>query len=119
MKYIAGTTIEKATRKEVTSMSSEKYSGRYVDCDVCPENPVSWRFFPKRKSGKVGYADAIQELFDQGMNGNMYAQIFRVPEEFPACADNNMELMEPEDACKILAEWCHFKLFDSKGNQIV
>ena len=50
-------------------MSADRYSGRYADFDTCPENPVSWRFFPKRKGGKVGYADALQELFDNGMNG--------------------------------------------------
>ncbi len=96
----------------------DRYSGRYVDCDSCPENPVSWRFFPKRKDGKVGYADALQELFDQGMSGNLYMQLFIVPEEFPADADNNMELMEPEDACKLLAKWCGYMLHDRNGNQI-
>lgn len=99
-------------------MSADRYSGRYADFDTCPENPVSWRFFPKWKGGKVGYADALQELFDNGMNGNVYVQIVRVPEEFPAEADNNMELMEPEDACKILANLCHFKLFDQNGKEL-
>lgn len=99
-------------------MNVEKYSGRYVDCDACPENPVSWRFFPKRKSNKVGFADALQELFDQGMDGNLYVQLFQVPCEFPADADNNIELLEPEDACKMLADWCGFKLFDRDGKQL-
>ena len=99
-------------------MSTEKYSGRYVDCDVCPENPVSWRFFSKRKGGKVGFADALQELFDQGMEGNLYVQLFQVPCEFPTDADNNIELLEPEDACKMLADWCGFKLFDRDGKQL-
>ena len=99
-------------------MSADRYSGRHADFDTCPESPVSWRFFPKRKGGKVGYADALQELFDNGMNGNVYVQIVRVPEEFPAEADNNMELMEPEDACKILAGLCHFKLFDQNGKEL-
>lgn len=100
-------------------MSIETFDGKHVKIDTCPENPVSWRFLPMKKNGKVGFADAIQELFDQGMEGNMYAQLFRVPEEYPVHEQNTVELMEPEDACKILAEWCHFTLFDSKGNQIV
>ena len=99
-------------------MNAEKYSGKYVDCDVCPENPVSWRFFPKRKSSKVGFADALQELFDRGMGGNLYVQLFHVPHEFPADSDNNVELLEPEDACKLLANWCGYKLYDSNGKQI-
>lgn len=100
-------------------MDAGRYSGRYVDIDTCPENPISWRFYPKRKGGKVGFADVLQELFDQGMSGNVYAQIFRVLDEFPVDADNNVELMEPEDACKLLAGWCGFSLYDRNGNQLV
>ena len=100
-------------------MSEGKYKGRYVDMDTCAESPISWRFFPKTKNGKVGYGDALMELFDQGMDGCLYVQIIRVPGEFPIYAQNTMELMEPEDACKILAEWCRYKLYDSKGKQLV
>lgn len=100
-------------------MKNDRYAGRYVDSDTCPENPIAFRFFPKKKTGKVGYADALQELFDIGMNGSLYVQFFRVPEEFPLNADNNVELMEPEDACKMLAEWCGYKLYDRNGKQLV
>lgn len=100
-------------------MSTETFDGKRTKIDICPENPISWRFFPMKKGGKVGFADIVQELFDQGMEGNLYAQVFKVPGEYPVDADNNVELMEPEDACKILADWCGFKLYDRSGNQLV
>ena len=101
-------------------MESERIKGRYTDYDSCPENPISWRFFPKKKSGKVGYADAIQELFVQGMGGNIYAQIYIVPlDEFPLGIDNNVELLEPEKACEMLARHIGYKLYDQNGKQLV
>lgn len=95
------------------------FDGRYTKIDTCPENPISWRFFPMRRNGKVGFSDVMKELFDQGMSGGMYAQLFRVPEEFPEGETDTVEIMEPDTACKILAEWCGFKLYDRAGKQLV
>lgn len=99
-------------------MNAEKITGTYADMDADPKDPVSWRFLPKRKNGKLGFADIVQELSCQGMAGNIYAQVFKVPEEFPSDETNIVELMEPEIACKILAQWCGYTLYDCKGKKI-
>lgn len=99
-------------------MSDDRYKGRYLDYDPCPEGVVSWRFFPKKKGGKVGRADALQELFDCGMEGGLFVQFLHVPGEFPVDADNNMELIDPDTACKLLADWCRFNLYDQDGNKL-
>lgn len=97
----------------------DKTVGWYAAFDNSPKSPVSWRLFSKRKNGKLGRSDVIAELFNQGMSGNMYAQIFLVPEEFPCDTDDTIELLEPEDTCKILAQWCGWTLHDKSGKQLV
>ncbi|MCD7929054.1 MAG: hypothetical protein LUF86_02720 [Clostridiales bacterium] len=97
---------------------SEIIRGQYANMDSDPPAPESWHFYPKKKGGKVGYADALQELFDQGMSGNLYVQLYRVPDEFPADVDNDVVLLEPEDAIKFLADWCRYTLHDEKGELV-
>lgn len=99
-------------------MDDDKTVGEYAVFDNSPVSPVSWRFFPKRKNGKLSYSDVINELCSQQMHGSMYAQLFHVPEEFPEDEDNTVELLEPEDACKILAQWLGWKLYDKNGKEI-
>lgn len=99
-------------------MNDDKSVGEYAAFDNSPVSPVSWRFFPKRKNGKLSYSDVISELYSQQICGSMYAQLFHVPEEFPEDEDNTVELLEPEDACKILAQWLGWKLYDKNGKEI-
>ncbi len=93
--------------------------GHYADWDADPRNPESWHFHPKKANTRLGYADVLQQLFDNGMEGNLYVQLYRVPDEFPYDADNDVILLEPEDALKILAHWCGYHLFDDEGKDVV
>ena len=41
-------------------------------------------FDGKTKKQKIDQNDIIRELFDLGMGGSYYAQVVKVPEEYPA-----------------------------------
>ncbi len=99
-------------------MCGLRNKGQYADFDGCPPTPESWHFYPRRKSGNLGFSDVVRELFDQGMEGNLYAQLFKVPGEFPADEPNEVVLLEPEDAVKILADWCGYTLHDREGRPV-
>ena len=84
-----------------------------------PDDVVTFRFVPNKKNGKVVVTDIIKELFDNCMSGNLYAIVFKVPEEYPSDLPEVVDLYEPEDAAKICARWSGYKLIDSNGNEVM
>lgn len=82
-------------------------------------SPVAWRFLPKRRGIRITVDDLERELFDYGMSGNMYALLLPIPEEYPGSFLPHIDLYEPEDACRILADWCHYTLLDATGKVLV
>ena len=60
----------------------------------------------------------IRELFDLGMGGSFYAQVVKVPEEYPAEDLSTVLLYEPEEAAKIFAQLCGYTLLDKNGRVI-
>lgn len=94
---------------------------RYLKSDPCPPNLVSWRFYPGKKGGKITESVVVQELFDQGMDGNLYCSILKVPSEWPTddLYPEYVDLYEPEAALKILAQWCGVQVIDKDGKRLV
>lgn len=62
--------------------------------------------------------DIIREIFDLGMGGSFYAQVVKVPEEYPAEDLSTVLLYEPEEAAKIFAQLCGYTLLDKNGRVI-
>lgn len=75
-------------------------------------------FDGKTKKQKIDQNDIIRELFDLGMGGSFYAQVVKVPEEYPAEDLSTVLLYEPEEAEKIFAQLCGYTLLDKNGQVI-
>lgn len=84
----------------------EKVAGRVLSFDADPPDPVSWRFYPRGRA-RTTEANVVKELFEQGMNGNIYVHFIKVPDECPAEWDDATDLYEPEDALRMLKQLCH------------
>lgn len=69
-------------------------------------------FDGKSKKQKIDQNDIIRELFDLGMGGSFYAQVVKVPEEYPVEDLSTVLLYEPEEAAKIFAQLCGYTLLD-------
>lgn len=75
-------------------------------------------FEGKTKKQKIDQNDIIRELFDLGMGGSFYAQVVKVPEEYPEEELLGVDLYEPEAAAKIFAQLCGYTLLDRNGRVI-
>lgn len=67
---------------------------------------------------KIDQNDIIRELFDLGMGGSFYAQVVKVPEEYPVEDLSTVLLYEPEKAAKIFAQLCGYTLLDKSGRVV-
>ena len=87
---------------------------------LAPEMPTeaAFRFEGKTRKQKIDQNDIIRELFDLGMGGSFYAQVVKVPEEYPAEGISAVLLYEPEEAAKIFAQLCGYTLLDQNGRVI-
>ena len=79
---------------------------------------AAYRFVGKTSRQKIDQNDIIRELFDLGMGGSFYAQVVKVPEEYPAEDLSAVLLYEPEEAAKIFAQLCGYTLLDQNGRVI-
>ena len=75
-------------------------------------------FDRKTKKLKLDHNDIIRKLFALGMGGGYYAQVVKVPEEYPAEDLSTVLLYEPEEAAKIFAQLCGYTLLDKNGRVI-
>lgn len=75
-------------------------------------------FDGKSKKQKIDQNDIIRELFDLGMGGSFYAQVVKVPEEYPVEDLSTVLLYEPEEAAKIFAQLCGYTLLDKNGRAV-
>ena len=78
---------------------------------------AAFRFEGKTRKQKIDQNDIIRELFDLGMGGSFYAQVVKVPEEYPEEELLDVDLYEPE-AAKIFAQLCGYTLLDQNGRVI-
>lgn len=87
---------------------------------LAPEMPTeaAFRFEGKTRKQKIDQNDIIRELFDLGMGGSYYAQVVKVPGEYPAEDLSAVLLYEPEEAAKIFAQLCGYTLLDKNGRVI-
>lgn len=81
-------------------------------------NGAAFCFTGRTSKQKIDQNDIIRELFDLGMGGSFYAQVVKVPEEYPAEDFSAVLLYEPEDAAKIFAQLCGYTLLDQNGQVI-
>lgn len=79
---------------------------------------AAFRFEGKTRKQKIDQNDIIRELFDLGMGGSFYAQVVKVPEEYPEEELLDVDLYEPEAAAKIFAQLCGYTLLDQNGRVI-
>jgi hypothetical protein len=77
---------------------------------------ADFAFVPKGNK-KVDQNDVIQELFDIGMWGELYALFLRMPDEYPANLKVT-EIYSAENAIKILGDWLGYTVLDRKGRVI-
>lgn len=75
-------------------------------------------FDGKSKKQKIDQNDIIRELFDLGMGGSFYAQVVKVPEEYPVEDLSTVLLYEPEETAKIFAQLCGYTLLDKNGRVV-
>ncbi|MCC8079245.1 MAG: hypothetical protein LIO57_04175 [Oscillospiraceae bacterium] len=81
---------------------------------------VTLRVYPKKKHGKLTHEDIVRELFDWNLGGEMFVQLVRTPsDEFPVDVEPFVDLLSPDDAVKVLLDWCGWTgtLCDYQGRE--
>lgn len=94
------------------------WEGQYLKSDLCPEGDAGWTFHPKKKNGKVDVTDIVRELHSQGMTGNLYALLLKIPEEWDYEQLEGIDVYDDYVAAKILANACHYTMYDDQGRLI-
>ncbi len=86
------------------------------DTEHAPDN-VAFRFTPKTRH--INLDSIYCELFEWGCEGNMYAIIVRIPDEFPADDHTFVDIYEPSDAAQICGQWERYTVVNSDGQVLV
>lgn len=91
-----------------------EYARADNDWDEC------WRFRSVDGRKTLTVNDIRRELFENGMGGNIYAVVIKVPEEFPLKEDDEdyIDVIDDWQAAELFADACHYKLTDSLGKVV-